>query len=81
MPPDLSSLPQYPTPDHPGAGRDEVPPSIVRSDEPLRQFPTLILYGLALGWMCFAAIPLIYLSFQAGPVAGVGGFLLLGSQV
>jgi hypothetical protein len=31
--------------------------------------------------MCFFGLPLVVLSFQAGPVAVVGAILLLGSQV
>jgi hypothetical protein len=48
------------------------------SRDQLRQLPIALLYGLVLTWMCFAALPLLYLAFAyAGPLAGLGALLIL----
>jgi hypothetical protein len=41
----------------------------------------VVLYGVALAGICLVGLPLVFFSFRAGPVAGVGAILVLGSQV
>jgi Domain of unknown function (DUF1922) len=55
---------------------DEDIVSAVVSDEPLQQPHTLLIYGLAVGWMCFAGLPLLLVSIHAGGAAAAMGAVL-----
>src|SRR5262245_157445 len=66
----------------PGHRADEVSLPEAETVEPLQRTSTVLLYGLIVGWMCLAGLPLVvFASFYGGPVAGVGALFSFIGQV
>src|SRR5262249_6911290 len=66
----------------PGYVAEEAAESAAGPAEPLRPAPAVVVYGLAVAWVCLAGQPLVLLSFlHVGPVAGAGALLLVVGQV